>query len=122
MALTAAQIADQRKQVEELIAGPDVGFAKALFFGQFKGDLLFPYPTLPAAARAHLGRIPVILLDAPDADTELTTAVRFTTAVYAVHRPGTAYRMDEVPVPLRVILPTDYPSDGEVLAELLKRV
>ncbi|MBN9519524.1 acyl-CoA dehydrogenase family protein [bacterium] len=46
MALTAAQIADQRKQVEELIAGPDVGFAKALFFGQFKGDLLFPYPAL----------------------------------------------------------------------------
>ncbi|MBX9624323.1 MAG: acyl-CoA dehydrogenase family protein [Gemmataceae bacterium] len=46
MALTAAQIAEQRKQVEELIAGPDVGFAKALFFGKFKGDLLFPYPAL----------------------------------------------------------------------------
>jgi formylmethanofuran dehydrogenase subunit B len=30
--------------------------------------------------------------------------------------------MDEVPVPLRVILPTDYPSDGEVLGELLERV
>ena len=77
---------------------------------------------LPAAARAHLERIPVILLDAPDADTELPTAVRFTTAVYGVHRPGTAYRMDEVPIPLRVILPTDYPSDGEVLGELLRRV
>ncbi|HYH63382.1 MAG TPA: formylmethanofuran dehydrogenase subunit B [Urbifossiella sp.] len=77
---------------------------------------------LPAAARAHLERIPVILLDAPDADTELPTAVRFATAVYGVHRPGTAYRMDEVPVPLRVILPTDYPSDGEVLGELLRRL
>ncbi len=49
MALTAQQIAEQRKQVEELIAGPDVGFAKALFFGRFKGELLFPYPVLPAA-------------------------------------------------------------------------
>jgi formylmethanofuran dehydrogenase subunit B len=77
---------------------------------------------LPPAARAHLGRIPVILLDAPDAATDLPAAVRFTTAVYGVHRPGTAYRMDEVPVPLRVILPTDYPSDGEVLNELLRRV
>ncbi len=61
MALTAAQIADQRKQVEELIAGPDVGFAKALFFGQFKGDLLFPYPTLPpdkqAAADAMAAKV-----------------------------------------------------------------
>ena len=46
MALTAQQIAEQRKDVEELIAGSDVGFAKALFFGKFKGDLLFPYPTL----------------------------------------------------------------------------
>ena len=47
MALTAQQIAEQKKQVEELIAGADVGFAKALFFGKFKGELLFPYPTLP---------------------------------------------------------------------------
>jgi alkylation response protein AidB-like acyl-CoA dehydrogenase len=48
MALTAQQIAEQRKDVEEMIAGPDVGFAKALYFGRFKGELLFPYPTLPA--------------------------------------------------------------------------
>ncbi len=48
MALTAQQINEQRKEVEELIAGPDVGFAKALFFGKFKGDLLYPYPTLAA--------------------------------------------------------------------------
>ena len=46
MALTAQQIAEQRKDVEEMIAGPDVGFAKALFFGKFKGELLFPYPVL----------------------------------------------------------------------------
>lgn len=49
MALSAAQVAEQKKQVEELIAGSDVGFAKALFFGKFKGELLFPYPSLPAA-------------------------------------------------------------------------
>lgn len=48
MALTAQQINEQRKEVEELIAGPDVGFAKALFFGKFKGELLYPYPTLAA--------------------------------------------------------------------------
>jgi alkylation response protein AidB-like acyl-CoA dehydrogenase len=47
MALTTAQIAEQKKDVEELIAGSDVGFAKALFFGKVKADLLFPYPTLP---------------------------------------------------------------------------
>ena len=42
MALTAEQIEKQKKDVEELIAGSDVGFAKALFYGKFKGDLLFP--------------------------------------------------------------------------------
>jgi alkylation response protein AidB-like acyl-CoA dehydrogenase len=52
MALTAAQIAEQKKQVEELIAGSDVGFAKALFFGKFKSELLFPYPVLPADQQA----------------------------------------------------------------------
>src|SRR6478672_2942994 len=52
MALTAAQVAEQKKQVEELIVGPDVGFAKALFFGKFKGELLFPYPTLPPDQQA----------------------------------------------------------------------
>ncbi len=52
MALTAQQIAEQRKDVEELIAGPDVGFAKALFFGKFKGELLYPYPTLPPDKQA----------------------------------------------------------------------
>ncbi len=32
-------------------------------------------------------------------------------------------RMDEVPIPLRVtVLPTEYPSDGEVLQALLKRL
>lgn len=52
MALTAAQIAEQKKQVEELIAGPDLGFAKALFYGKFRGDLLFPYPVLPPDQQA----------------------------------------------------------------------
>ncbi|QJW96969.1 formylmethanofuran dehydrogenase subunit B [Frigoriglobus tundricola] len=76
----------------------------------------------PPAALDHLRRIPVIALDAPNVESPVPAAVRFTTAVYGVHRPGTAYRMDEVPVPLRVLLPTDYPSDAEVLNELLKRV
>jgi alkylation response protein AidB-like acyl-CoA dehydrogenase len=57
MALTAQQVAEQKKQVEELIAGSDVGFAKALFFGKFKGELLFPYPTLPADKQAAADEI-----------------------------------------------------------------
>jgi formylmethanofuran dehydrogenase subunit B len=81
----------------------------------------------PPAALERLRQIPVIALDSANVEPPVPAAfgspvVRFTTAVYGVHRPGTAYRMDEVPVPLRVLLPTDYPSDADVLNELLKRV
>lgn len=53
MALTVDQIEQQKKQAEELLfSGPQkLGFAKALFFGQFNGSLLFPYPQLRADER-----------------------------------------------------------------------
>lgn len=76
----------------------------------------------PPAAIEHLHAIPVIALETPLTETMVPPEVRFTTAVYGVHRPGTAYRMDEVPIPLRVLLPTDYPSDGEVLGKILAAV
>ena len=48
MALTSAQVAEQKKQVEELLSGVEkLGFAKSLFHGRVRADLLFPYPTLP---------------------------------------------------------------------------
>src|SRR5262245_5057868 len=47
MALSAAELEKQKKQVEEMLAAPEtLGFAKSLFFGRFKGELLFPYPNL----------------------------------------------------------------------------
>lgn len=48
MALTAAQLAKQKKEAEELLfSGPEtLGFAKALFFGHFNASLVFPYPTM----------------------------------------------------------------------------
>jgi alkylation response protein AidB-like acyl-CoA dehydrogenase len=54
MALSAAQIAQQKKQAEELLfSGPEhLGFVKSLFFGHFQAGQLFPYPTLPPAERA----------------------------------------------------------------------
>ena len=69
-------------------------------------------------ALAGLQRVPTVLLDAPGRVAGFTPRVSFTTAVYGVHRPGTAYRLDEVPIPLRVLLPTDAPDDAEVLAAI----
>jgi formylmethanofuran dehydrogenase subunit B len=74
------------------------------------------------AAKAHLRRIPAVALDHPTEEACWPAEVRFTTAVYGVHRPGTVYRMDGVPVPLRPFLFTNYPSDAEVLAGIESRV
>ena len=77
---------------------------------------------MSAKAQAHLQRIPTITLDHPTVPSanalsptspSAATKIRFTTAVHGVHLPGTAYRMDEVPVPLRQVLSSDYPSDAD---------
>jgi formylmethanofuran dehydrogenase subunit B len=72
-------------------------------------------------ATAALRRLPTVVLDGPMVEPHLAPTVRITTAVYGFHRPGVVYRMDEVPIPLRAVLPTNYPSDAEVLQEILKR-
>jgi acyl-CoA dehydrogenase family protein 9 len=48
-----ALTAQQMQQAEELLFSepPREGFAKALFRGEFRGDILFPYPQLPASER-----------------------------------------------------------------------
>jgi formylmethanofuran dehydrogenase subunit B len=75
-----------------------------------------------AAAVARLRAIPTIVLDHPTVDSAVPSTVRFTTAVYGVHLPGTAYRMDEIPIPLRPFLHSDYPSDAKVLTQIRERV
>ena len=72
-------------------------------------------PEMSSKARRHLETIPTILLDYPTVQHHFQPQIQFTTAVYGVHLPGTVYRMDEVPIPLRKILATHYPSDAEVL-------
>lgn len=73
------------------------------------------------SARDRLASIPTIVLDYPMYPSTILPTVRFTTAVYGLHVPGTAYRMDEVPVPLRACLPPCYPSDDAILTELERR-
>ena len=77
---------------------------------------------LSAEARGHLDALPIIALDYPHVESHVRPTVRFTTAVYGIHRPGTAYRMDEVPIPLRPVLTSHYPSDDEVLGAIESRL
>jgi formylmethanofuran dehydrogenase subunit B len=70
------------------------------------------------AARSFLNEIPTIVLDSPVAEVPIQPTVQFTTAIYGIHAAGTAYRMDEVPLPLKAFMPSDYPTDAEVLNEI----
>jgi formylmethanofuran dehydrogenase subunit B len=67
-----------------------------------------------------LGRIPTIALDYPNATPAFTANVQITTAIYGIHAAGTAYRMDEIPIPLRRLVPSRLPSDEEVLTAILR--
>lgn len=73
-------------------------------------------------AQQRLSEIPVILLDPAGVHWNFPVDVRFNTAVYGIHRRATAYRMDEVPIPLRQILKSDLPSDDEILRAVLSVV
>lgn len=81
-----------------------------------------PVVDLSPRAQQALARIPTIVLDYPHCESKTHADVRFTTAVYGVHRPGTAYRMDEIPIPLRQILSSSLPSDDEVLDAISARL
>ncbi len=80
-------------------------------------------PTLSEAAIKTLQSLPVIVLDSPNAPWPvIEPAVQFTTAVYGIHAAGTAYRMDEVPIPLRKLIDSPYPTDAEVLRGIAERM
>ena len=76
---------------------------------------------LSEAARQQLSRIPSVILDHAGVTSSLSGTVHFSTAVYGIHRPGTAYRMDETPIPLRMVLHSTLPADHEVLDAILDR-
>lgn len=71
-----------------------------------------------AEALAHLAKIPLIALDYPGSEAVVAPQVRITTAPYGLEAVGCAYRMDEIPIPLKAVLPERYPTDERVLSDL----
>ncbi len=56
MALTDKQFEEQKQQAEELLSSEHqgLGFAKTLFFGKCKSELIFPYPVLKPEQQAEV--------------------------------------------------------------------
>ncbi len=81
-----------------------------------------PMGNFSQPARDHLARIPYIALDPKETATVKHAAVAFCTATYGINVPGTVYRMDDVPIPLRPAFESSFPSDETVLRAIEKRV
>jgi formylmethanofuran dehydrogenase subunit B len=77
-----------------------------------------PGATMPQPGIDHLARIPTIVLDPKVTHTSRLARVHITTAVTGISAPGTSYRMDEVPLPLRPALASPYPTDEEVIRRI----
>jgi len=81
-----------------------------------------PGATMPQPAIDHLARIPTIVLDPKVTHTSRISRVHFTTAATGISAPGTVYRMDEIPLPLRPALKSPYPTDEEVIRRIYQAV
>ena len=81
-----------------------------------------PGATMPQPAIDHLASIPTIVLDPKVTHTSRLARVHITTAVTGISAPGTVYRMDEIPLPLKPILRSPYPTDEEVIRRIREKV
>jgi formylmethanofuran dehydrogenase subunit B len=81
-----------------------------------------PGATMPQPGIDHLGRIPTIVLDPKVTHTSRLARVHITTAATGISAPGTVYRMDEVPLPVRPALQSPYPTDEQVLRRLRQAI
>ena len=77
---------------------------------------------LSPAARNHLARVPSIALVSNDAPMPPGATVMFHTATYGISTPGTVYRMDGVPIPLRPVVASRLPTNEEILRRIESRV
>lgn len=81
-----------------------------------------PMANFNQPARDHLASIPYVALDPKITPTTRHATVAFTVATYGINVPGTVYRMDDVPIPLRPAFDSPFPSDLEILQGIERRV
>jgi formylmethanofuran dehydrogenase subunit B len=81
-----------------------------------------PVSSLPGKAARRMAEIPTIALDTHESETTRIARIVFITATAGIHVDGTIYRMDSIPIHMRRVLASRYPSDEEVLSRLLARV
>ena len=81
-----------------------------------------PIAHFPYQAAGYLKEIPTIAIDFKRSMTTEIAKVVIPTAAAGISAEGTAYRMDNIPIRLRKVVDSPYPSDEEVLGKIIKGV
>ncbi|MFN3477218.1 MAG: formylmethanofuran dehydrogenase subunit B, partial [Candidatus Methylomirabilales bacterium] len=76
----------------------------------------------PAKAALHLKSIPLIAIDPKESETTKVAKIVIPTAQAGVAADGVSYRMDHIPLPMKKVVDSPYPSDREVLDRIITRV
>lgn len=76
----------------------------------------------PVKAALHLKSIPMIAIDPKESETTKVATVVIPTAQAGVAADGVSYRMDHIPLPMKKVVDSPYPSDREVLDRIIARV
>lgn len=81
-----------------------------------------PIAHFPYQAAGYLKEIPTIAIDPKRSLTTEIAKVVIPTAAAGISAEGTAYRMDNIPIRLRKVVDSPYPSDKEVLGKIIEGV
>ncbi|MHC1626048.1 MAG: formylmethanofuran dehydrogenase subunit B [Methanoculleaceae archaeon] len=81
-----------------------------------------PAAHFPRKAVEHLARIPVVQIDPVPNATTAFADVQIPVAISGIDADGTAYRMDGVPLRVKKILDTGFPTDTEIMKNLYGRL
>ncbi|HHY39096.1 MAG TPA: formylmethanofuran dehydrogenase subunit B [Clostridia bacterium] len=81
-----------------------------------------PVSSLPVSAAEHLKRVPTVVIDPYVSPTTEIASVVLPCAKAGISASGTYYRMDNVPVPLKRLVASVYPSDEEILGSIVARI
>lgn len=77
---------------------------------------------LPKQAAEYIASIPLICVDPKESETTKVARIVIPAAQAGVAATGVAYRMDHIPLPMKKVVDSPYPSDREILDRLIAGV
>jgi formylmethanofuran dehydrogenase subunit B len=76
----------------------------------------------PAKMAEHLRSIPMIAVDPKESETTKVATVVIPSAQAGIAAGGIAYRMDHIPLVMKKVVDSPYPSDREILERIIAKV